>query len=88
MAPRQNLIIAAGDDHFSDGVQAAAMAAGVHFGDDDLLFDAKAAVQASHAGRCQAVNQCLCAYTLKAAALRDQAGDVNTVKRSLPLYVT
>ena len=71
--PRQRLITAAGDDHFSDGVQAAAMAAGVHFGDDDLLFDAKAAVQASHAGQCQAVNQCLCTYTLKAAALRDQA---------------
>ena len=56
---RHTLVAAAGDDHFSDGVQAAAMAAGVHFGDDDLLFDAKAAVQASQAGRLQAVHQCL-----------------------------
>ena len=54
---RQRWIAAAGDDHFSDGVQAAAMAAGVHFGDDDLLFDARAAVQASQAGHFQAVNQ-------------------------------
>ena len=56
---RQGLTAAAGDDHFSDGVQAAAMAAGVHFGDDDLLFDAKAAVQASLAGCFQAFKPCL-----------------------------